>query len=201
MMSVNLPPVQPHPPRNSMEQPRLFDRRMQLPLSSDQLWQIESGVVRTYTWTENGDLITLGIWGSGDVVGSALASSEPYQAECLTKVSAVLVPRNLWYQFTDALIRQIRMTKELIEIIRYGNAEVSFLRLLTWLAVRFGHASDQGWQIDLRLTHQELAEISGFTRVTVTRLLRTFEEQGLIQRSQRQILVLPERQPFWHYEI
>jgi CRP-like cAMP-binding protein len=73
--------------------------------------------------------------------------------------------------------------------------------LLTWLSVRFGHGEGQGWKIDLRLTHQELAEMSGLTKVTVTRLLKLFEEQGLIQRNQHQILVLPERQPFWHYEI
>jgi CRP-like cAMP-binding protein len=180
---------------------RIFERRQHLPLSADQLWQIESGVVRTLTWTEEGALITLGLWGVGDVVGKALSSSDPYLAECLTSVSAAPLSRNTWYQATDALIRHARVSNELLEIIRYGNAEVSFLRLLTWLAIRFGHVEGQGWQIDLRLTHQELAEIGGFTRVTVTRLLKTFEEQGMIQRNQRQILILPENQPFWHYEI
>jgi CRP-like cAMP-binding protein len=163
---------------------RTFERRDHLPLLSDQLWQITTGVVRTVTWTEDGGLITLGIWGTGDVVGRALSSSDPYIAECLTPVNATALPRNYWYQATEALIRHVRVSKELLEIVRYGNAEVSFLRLLTWLSIRFGHGEGQGWQIDLRLTHQELAEMS-----------------GLILRNQRQILVLPERQPFWHYEI
>lgn len=180
---------------------RLFERRHHLPLLADQLWQIESGVVRTLTWTEEGALITLGLWSVGDVVGKSLSSSDPYLVECLTPVSAIPLSRNIWYQATDALIRHARISNELLEIVRYGNAEVSFLRLLTWLAIRFGHMNEQGWQIDLRLTHQELAEISGFTRVTVTRLLKTFEEQGLIQRNHHQILILPENQPFWHYEI
>jgi CRP-like cAMP-binding protein len=200
-MTTNLLHPQPNPDANSKPPARLFERRSQLPMSLEQLWQIQSGVVRTFTYTEEGNLITLGIWGTGDVVGSAFCSSDPHYAECLTQVSAVIVPRHLWYQSMDALIRQIRISNELIEIIRYRNAEVSFLRLLTWLAVRFGSASEQGWQLDLKLTHQELAEISGFTRVTVTRLLRLFEDQGLIQRSQRQILVMPQNQPFWHYEI
>ena len=48
---------------------RPFERRDHLPLSLDQLWQIEFGVVRTLIWTEEGALTTLGLWSVGDVVG------------------------------------------------------------------------------------------------------------------------------------
>jgi CRP-like cAMP-binding protein len=55
--------------------------------------------------------------------------------------------------------------------------------------------------IDLRLTHQDIAEIIGSTRVTVTRLLNAFEKQGIIQRMQRRFIVLHDQPNFWHYEI
>jgi CRP-like cAMP-binding protein len=97
---------------------RTFERRHHLPLSSDHLWQITVGVVRTVTWTEDGGLITLGIWGEGDIVGRALSSSDPYIAECLTQVSATALPKNFWYQATEALIQHVRVSKELLEIVR-----------------------------------------------------------------------------------
>jgi CRP-like cAMP-binding protein len=187
--------------RNLPFAPHLFDRRSTLPLQPQQLWQIESGAVRSLIWTEEGVLITLGLWGVGDVVGKVLSRSATYQVECLTEVKATVLPKERWYQVTEALIRHTQQTQELLEIVRCGQAEESLLRLLTWLAQRFGRETQQGRQIDLRLTHQELAELTGLTRVTVTRLLSSFEKRGLIQRNQKQIVVLPECEPFWHYEI
>jgi CRP-like cAMP-binding protein len=66
---------------------------------------------------------------------------------------------------------------------------------------KFGREIEQGQLIDLRLTHQEIAEIIGATRVTVTRLLNEFEKRGIIQRLPQHFILLHEQQPFWHYEI
>lgn len=172
-----------------------YGRRARLPLLSDQLWRVESGIVRTLTWTKTGDIATLGLWGSGDLVGRALSSADPLYAECLTPVSVVNLHKNYWHLEMDAIIRHIHLSQELLEIVRCGNAEIALHQLLTWLARRFGRVHQQGWQIDLYLTHQQLADLSGLTRVTVTRLLKAFEARGVIQRCQRQILILPEK-PF-----
>jgi hypothetical protein len=37
-----------------------------LPLKPSTLWKIESGVVRSVTWDEEGRTVTLGFWGKGD---------------------------------------------------------------------------------------------------------------------------------------
>ncbi|MBV9384958.1 MAG: Crp/Fnr family transcriptional regulator [Chroococcidiopsidaceae cyanobacterium CP_BM_ER_R8_30] len=178
-----------------------FTRRSLLPLKQDFLWKIETGVVRTLTWLEDGNCINLGLWGPGDVVGRILSNADPYQIECLTLVEATLLPNLSWSQTTDAMILHIQRSGELIEILHCRQAEVSLLRLFAWLAKRFGQEVEQGKLIDLRLTHQEIAELLGLTRVTVTRLLNDFEKQGIIQRVQRKFIVLHEQLPFWHYEI
>ena len=67
---------------------RYFHRRSSLPDKSGFFWKIESGVVRSLTWTEEGEMIVLGIWGKGDIVGSSLSASRPYEIECLTKMIA-----------------------------------------------------------------------------------------------------------------
>jgi CRP-like cAMP-binding protein len=116
-------------------------------------------------------------------------------------VTATLLPREEWHRVTDALIRHIRHSEELLEILHCPQVEASLLRVLNWLAQRFGQESKFGRRIELRLTHQELAELIGSTRVTVTRLLSSFERRGLIQRQQRRITITQEGEPFWHYEI
>jgi len=87
------------------------------------------------------------------------------------------------------------------EILHCRQAEYALVRLFGWLAKRFGQEVEQGQLIDLRLTHQDIADLMGLTRVTVTRLLNDLEKQGIIQRKERQFIVLHDQMPFWHYEI
>jgi CRP-like cAMP-binding protein len=178
-----------------------FARRTLLPLAHDYLWKIETGVVRTLTWLEDGTNITLGLWGPGDIVSRALSRAEPFQIECLTPVEATVLPLEKWHQVNEVLIEHIQQFQEFMEILHCRSVDVALLRLLSWLAKKFGHEVERGQQIDLRLTHQEISEILGTTRVTVTRLLNEFESKGVIQRLPRKFIILPEKPPFWHYEI
>jgi CRP-like cAMP-binding protein len=167
----------------------------------DFLWKIETGVVRTLTLLEDGTPVVLGLWGAGDIVGRVLSKADPYQIECLTPVEATVVPKQNWYEVTEAMISHIQRSGELMEILHCRQAEASLLRLFAWLAQRFGQQTGQGKLIDLRLTHQDIAELTGLTRVTVTRILKDLENQGVIQRKQRNFIVLHDQLPFWHYEI
>ncbi|HBE20563.1 MAG TPA: Crp/Fnr family transcriptional regulator [Cyanobacteria bacterium UBA11149] len=189
----------PNPPMDRTKQ--LFPRRSLLSPRHDYLWVIQSGVVRTRCIQEDGNIVTLGLWGSGDVVGRILHKSNSYAMECLTPVVASLIPKDRWHEFTEAMIHHIQHSGELMEIIRCRQAESSILRLLNWLGNRFGQKVEEGQLIDLRLTHQDIADLLGITRVTVTRLLKTFEQQGIIQRVQRQLILSNDQLPFWHYEI
>jgi CRP-like cAMP-binding protein len=178
-----------------------FARRSLLPASRDYLWQIETGVVRSLTVLEDGTSVTLGLWGAGDVVSQVLSKTEPYQMECLTSVEATRIPLDRWHLVNEVLIRHIQQYQEFLEILHYRSVDVSLLRLLNWLAKKFGQEVQKGQLIDLHLTHQEISEIIGTTRVTVTRLLNDFEKQGIIERLSRKRIILQEKQPFWHYEI
>lgn len=178
-----------------------FARRSFLPLRQDSLWKIEKGVVRTLTVSEDGISIILGLWGPGDIVGKALCTANPYQIECLTSVQATHLPAHSWYQATEAMVLHIQRYGELVEILHCRQAEASILRLFTWLGKRFGQQVEQGQLIDLRLTHQDIGDLLGITRVTVTRLLNDFEKQGIIQRKERQFILMHDQSPFWHYEI
>lgn len=178
-----------------------FTRRSFLPTPHDFLWKIETGVVRTLTLLQDGTSVALGLWGADDIVGRVLSKANPYQIECLTPVQATIVPKQDWYEVTEAMISHIQQSGELMEILHCRQAEASLLRLFSWLAQKFGQQTQRGKRIDLRLTHQDIAELTGLTRVTVTRLLKDLETQGLIQRQKRSFIVLHDQSPFWHYEI
>ncbi|MGI0488043.1 Crp/Fnr family transcriptional regulator [Pantanalinema rosaneae CENA516] len=180
---------------------RHFSSRATLPLTCDRLWQIQTGTIRTLICLEDGTVITTGIWSSGDLVGQLMPSSNYFAIECLTAVEVVsipLAPHDPLY--TQALVAHLQQAEELMVIRSHKKIDVMLLQLLSWLAQRFGRSVEQGQLIDLRLTHQDLSELLGSTRVTVTRTLSQLEQQKLIHRLSLRRIVLSETD-VWHYEI
>jgi CRP-like cAMP-binding protein len=181
---------------------QLFKRRSLLPLRQDCLWKVETGAVRTFTWLEDGTILALGLWGKGDIVGRNLTQIDPYRyrIECLTQVEATPISMENWHEVVADLLSHIQQMEELSVIRNHKRAELILLKMLAWLAKKFGREVREGHLLDLRLTHQDLAELLGSTRVTITRLLNQLEQQGSIHRlPHKQILVQEEE--LWHYEI
>ena len=177
-----------------------FTRRTFLPEQHNSLWKIETGFVRTYTYLENGTTVALVLWGAVDFVGRSLSKLEPYQMECLTKVEATVLPINEWHNSTETLLAHIQQAEELMVIRSYKKVDTMLIKLLAWLSKRFGSEVDKGRLIDMRLTHEDLAEMLGSTRVTITRILGQFEQEGLIDRLSLHRIVLKE-EDIWYYEI
>lgn len=172
-----------------------------IPLLPDGLWKITRGVVRTLTWNDQGTLTTLGYWGAGDVVGRPLSRLQPYQIECLTSVEVSYIPSHQYHQVLEAMLLHIQQAEELLNIIHQERRSYRLEQFLIWLSKKFGRSVSSGQLIDLRLTHQAIAETVGTTRVTVTRLLNQFEKQGIISRPKRQFIVIRgrEAQPLAHH--
>jgi CRP-like cAMP-binding protein len=185
---------------NRQRSNRQFNARSTLSSSLNTLWKIESGFVRTVTWSEDGTLVVLGIWGKGDWVGQSLTKVNPYQIECLTPVKVLPTSIDLIPNPADTLLTHLHHLEALMLIRGSKRADIMLLKLLRWLADRFGQTTADGCLIDLRLTHQDLADLIGITRITVTRILSQLEQQQFIQRLPLQKIVL-QQEALWHYEI
>jgi CRP-like cAMP-binding protein len=170
--------------------PRTFNRQDCLPLWPETLWKIDRGIVRTITWTAEGRIISLGYWGPGDVIGQPLSRLDPYQMECRTSVAVSLIPPTLWPAQLDSILAHIQDAQELHSIVQSTGTEQRLLNFLMWLGKKFGHSTEVGKLIDLRLTHLEIADVIGTTRVSVTRMMQRLEHQGYISRPRRHYVVL-----------
>ena len=179
-----------------------YKRREMLPRKTNYLWKIESGVVRSLTWNEDGQVICSGLWAEGDLIGSELSKLFPYEMECLTDVQLIEIPRSQWGDHVDVIIRR-NQTSEFLLKIAHSRAKDEALRLLlSWLNDRFGEDDQRhGRLIGLQLTHQEIAELIGSTRVTVTRIINDLEKIGFLSRKGRKLRFLAESTEQWHYEI
>lgn len=180
--------------------PKTFSRRSIIPAHRKTAWKIETGIARTLTWLEDGTIVPLGIWGVGDIIGGAFLQTNPYQIEALTDVKVRPLLLKDWQPSQEMFLSYLQYTQELMVIRSSRKAEEALLKLLSWLAKKFGSEVDNGYAINCKLTHQDLAEFSGLTRVTVTRILSQLEQQGIIHRISRQLVILRDEE-IWHYEI
>ena len=73
----------------------------------------------------------------------------------------------------------------LLQITRVRPVEARLFNLLVWLSDRFGSGTEQERSVPLEamnLTHRQLAEMASVSRVTVTKALGQFRQQGWLKR-------------------
>jgi len=180
----------------------LFKRPLQLTLHPQDVlpeamsWRLHEGYVRSATWDLEGESITLGLWGPGDVISSHDPVLHPLELQCLTTVVVEHIELEQAEQLQH-LQRERRMLAELLTIQRIRSGERRLLSLLTWIGQSHGQVNSHGCRLslsELNLTHRALAELCGLTRVTVTKLLSRFRAEGRLVAIGESDLLIP-RQP------
>ena len=148
------------------------------------------GSVRIYKLGENGREITLYRIGPGEscvLTASCILSEIPFPAFAMaeTPVEALIVPaetvRNWlalsapWRDYVFGLVAT--RLSSIIHVVE----DVVFRKMDQRIADYLLQRTAQGNQPRLQLTHQEIASDLGTSREVVSRLLKEFEHQGLVQ--------------------
>ena len=162
-----------------------FKRRDRISIDTCTLWQVESGFVRIVTWNEDGEIVVLGLWGPGSIIGVPISQIEPCELQCLSTVELTRLP--LDYPLSvDMLLKHTAQVNRLLQIMHCRQVQERLLQFACWLAENFGQPTSHGRLITVKLTHQEIAETIGTSRVTVTRFIKHLETAGLMRWSGRE---------------
>ncbi|MEO0432679.1 MAG: Crp/Fnr family transcriptional regulator [Cyanobacteria bacterium J06656_5] len=165
-----------------------FKRRDRISVDTCTLWQVRSGLVRTITWNQEGDVVPLGLWSPGSIIGVPISQVEPCELQCLSTVELERLP--LDYALTvDMLLKHTAQVNRLLQIMHCRQVQDRLLQFSCWLAENFGQPTSHGRLIIVRLTHQEIAETIGTSRVTITRFIKQLEAEGLMRWSGRERFV------------
>lgn len=161
---------------------------------------IREGSVRIYVLSEEGRQKTLDLFGPGEFFGemailddlprSAIAEArEDSSMLAIAKkdfTSLLLSRPELALKIIAVLSRRLRASNAQMEQLVFGDVRVRLAARLLELADRHG---ETGGVIGLRLTHQELANLVGAARETVTRLLLEFMDESMLGLSGRHLIV------------
>lgn len=160
-------------------------------------WRVEDGYLRVASWSDQGESCTFGLWGPGDLVIPSLITVKPLQLLALS--SARVEEADPSPQEREAfLLDQSLQSSTLLRLSRTRPAEARLFQLLLWIGERFGRVSSRGISLsfeDMNLTHRHLAEISGLTRVTVTKAISHFRQEGYLLKQGSDELLLREALP------
>lgn len=170
---------------------------------ADAVYSISSGRVRLSQVTAEGNQILLRVIGPGTVFGAiALAKVDtfPVTAEAADDCAVLVWPKanlmSLIEQMPKLALNALQlMAGHVVEFqdrfreMATQRVERRLARTLLRLASQTGLKTDEGVLIDMALTRQDLAEMTGTTLFTVSRILSQWESQGLV-RSGRELVVI-----------
>jgi CRP/FNR family transcriptional regulator len=154
-----------------------------------------SGKVKLSTSSREGKTIITKISDSGDVLGlNAVVSNRPYEvtAEMMEPGQGNFIPRDsLMHMLKDHPEVAVRIAQQLSRNYFTAYEEIRTLGLAASPSEKFAKLllswstktaqSDGSAQVKLTLTHEEVAEIIGTTRETVSRLFSEFKKKQLMQ--------------------
>lgn len=85
---------------------------------------------------------------------------------------------------------RLRQSDEVIESLLHREVSTRLATLLSNLGERFGRQNGTGILIDVRLTHQDLANMIASTREAVSKVMSEFQREGVIENRNRRIAIL-----------
>ena len=186
----------------------LVRREQELPLQQYQrgdeisvldsgIWQVYRGVVQLSKVQQDGTEIISG-WVTADgVFGNIADVPTIYRAVALGDVYAKrystqdvirypALAKQFIAQFSDRLIK----SQQLLTIIAIAKVEERLKHLLSFLKQEIGQPVEDGVRLEVRFTHQHLAESIHTTRVTITRILGDFQAKDLVYFDRDRHLVI-----------
>lgn len=176
-----------------------FNRGEVIPLEPRTLWFVAQGTVKLTTMSEKGEEILVGFVGDSMVFGSSLTALPTYQATALSKVkltsislSEIAQSPQLAQTILVAVNQRLRQTESFLAIHGQIRVEDRLKQLLLVLKQTFGQPVEAGTRLNIRLTHQDLANACCTTRVTITRLFSKLQQQGKLIVDSQNHLILKE---------
>lgn len=154
------------------------------------LYIVNHGVLKAVVPTSLGRHRIADLYGPGDILGTAALEGCPHAETVIAVHDACLTPldpqqamndRRLREYIMRSLARQLRRSREAVddgELPVGARVTRAFLRL----SERFGQPADdqEGIKLPLALTHEDLASLTGSSRVTITRILGELRQEGAL---------------------
>ncbi|HWB53700.1 MAG TPA: Crp/Fnr family transcriptional regulator [Tepidisphaeraceae bacterium] len=165
---------------------------------------LEEGRIKLTQLTADGQLVLVRLVVPGEAFGGVAALGQrryPVSAEAAEDLVALswdgrtmdrLLRKypQLAINFIELLAERLHEMQSRYEELATEQVEQRLARMVLRLVQRVGRRVENGVLVDMRLSRQELAEMTGTSLFTVSRILNRWQEAGLIQSRRQRITIL-----------
>jgi CRP-like cAMP-binding protein len=174
---------------------------------SSNVYLLKRGRVKIANTAPNGKEVTFDILEPGEVFGELdVLEDAPRSTSAETLDDAVIcvIPRKdfdqylamhptVMFKLTKLIGLRLKKIQSRVEDLVFRDVRARLAHLLSELGKTEGAVDTQGIRLKVRLTHQEMANLIGCSRETVSATMGEFRDEGLIQMDGRTITILNEQ--------
>jgi len=175
--------------------------------SNRYMYMILRGKVKVMQTTEEGKEVILAFHRSGEFFGEiSLIDSRTSPAIVVATEESVIavISRGVFLSILhtqgkvlDVMLQilcgRLRDSWERIQILSFSNASQRIRMLLHMLSDEHGRKVKNGTVLNMRLTHQDIANMTGIARETVSRILFKWSKDGYVEVLKNRALLLSDR--------
>lgn len=173
----------------------------------DQLYFLLSGTVRLYKIYGDYKEATTALLKAGGIFGKLNLVEGRWQdvfAEAVTEAKVASIRKeaiertiksrpDFALRLFSSFSERLRQSDEVIESLLHREVSTRLATLLINLADRFGEGNGSGVMLDVRLTHQELANMIASTREAVSKVMSEFQRDSYIEVRNRKVVILDQQ--------
>ena len=171
---------------------------------SSNVYLLKKGRVKIANTAPNGKEVTFDILEPGEVFGELdVLEDAPRSTSAETLDDAVIcvIPRKdfdqylamhptVMFKLTKLIGLRLKKIQSRVEDLVFREVPARLAHLLSELGKTEGVVEKQGIRLKVKLTHQEMANLIGCSRETVSTTMGQFRDDGLIQIDGRTITIL-----------
>lgn len=171
---------------------------------SQQIYLLKEGRVKLSRISEEGREVTIALLEAGEIFGELEVLDDAPRdtlAEALDDSKICVVSKKIFlemvrskpdfsFRLTKLIGFRMRKIESRVEDLVFRDVPARLAHLLLELAKDYGRKADLGLLLKIKITHQEIANLIGSIRETVSAVLGDFKRDGWIAFEGRQIILL-----------
>ena len=168
---------------------------------------LKSGKIKVSQPVSNGKEVILWFCFGGDIFGLAEAAQHgerEVSAQACENSEILSIPQTrfniylfehpqVMFLLLQVMSSRLRCLSETMANIAGQQVHTRLARLMLWLCARYGQREGDNVVMKVHLTHQEIADMIGATRQTVTSIMGDFKRQGILETRDHYIHIIDKK--------
>ena len=170
---------------------------------NDYVYLVQQGRVRVDLYSYSGDFKSLFLASKGCLFGEiSMIDDLPNRGTAVVTIPSkiYLIPKarfqlemsrniQLCNNVMTLLAKKFRFLTAEVELQSFYNSYYKVVVVLINLVKGYGLKTDDGYQLNIGFTHQEMASLTGLSRVSVSKILSDLKARGIIKKRSGNIII------------